>query len=110
MAHSEGVQLWNATMNSHPEIWSTAVVLCRPTAGYMNWCSRAQIPATTALLDKHVEVGVHEVLHAIGFSAGLWRRQFSQKDLSYFLKPDASGFLPYDGVNALLKRSPPVCC
>lgn len=76
----------------------------------MNWCSRAQIPATTALLDKHVEVGVHEVLHAIGFSAGLWRRQYVKKDLSYFLKPDASGFLPYDGVIALLTHSHPVRC
>ena len=67
----------------------------------MNWCGRAQLSATKDLYDRHLEVGVHEVLHALGFSAGLWRRQHRRQDLSYFLKPDASGYVPYAGVNAV---------
>eukprot|EP00892_Ulva_mutabilis_P007225 jgi/Ulvmu1/4875/UM020_0161.1 len=74
--------------------------LGRPTVAYMNWCSRAQLVATESLLNKHLEVGVHEVLHALGFSAGLWRRQQRRTDLSYFLQPDGSGYLPYTDVIA----------
>lgn len=74
----------------------------RPTVAYMNWCDRAQLAVTETLLNKHIEIGVHEVLHALGFSAGLWRRQQRRPDLSYFLKPDATGYLPYAGAFTML--------
>ena len=63
----------------------------------MNWCNKAQLTATEALLDKHLEVGVHEVLHAMGFSGGMWRQQHIHKELSYFLKLDGSGFQRFAG-------------
>ena len=33
----------------------------RPTVGFMNWCTAAGIEAGEALLQSHVETGVHEV-------------------------------------------------
>lgn len=33
----------------------------RPSVGFMNWCSAADIPAGLSTLQSHVEVGVHEV-------------------------------------------------
>lgn len=52
---------------------------------------------------------MHEVLHAMGFSAGLWRRQQRMTDLSYLLKPDGSGYLPYDGALSTPPHASPQC-
>jgi hypothetical protein len=33
----------------------------RPTVGFMNWCSAADLELTSTKLQAHIEVGVHEV-------------------------------------------------
>jgi hypothetical protein len=53
---------------------------------------------TSANFQMHVEVGVHEVMHAMGFSSNIWKRQTVDTDKSYFLNSDASDYLRYDGV------------
>lgn len=69
----------------------------RPVVGYMNWCPAAELHRTTELLQMHTEVGVHEVLHALGYSSNSWTGQYSDPSVSHFLAPDGSGFLPMSG-------------
>jgi Leishmanolysin len=86
----------------------------RPSVGFMNWCSAAELPLTGQRFQAHVETGVHEVLHAMGFSGASWRAQRDDRSKSYLLNDDASDFLPIAGAIPPLTPSFPLlfglCC
>ena len=71
--------------------------LGRPSVAFVNWCPAAQLHLRGELLQMHTEVGVHEVLHALGYSANSWTGQYSDPAVSHFLAQDGSRFLPMSG-------------
>jgi hypothetical protein len=67
--------------------------------GFINWCSNADLHGMDDYLQRHTEIGVHEALHAMGYSSNSWSGQLIDPSLSGFLSPDGSAFLPLEGMS-----------
>ena len=78
-------------------IYSTLDLPCRPNFAYINFCPRMDLESRQDKFESHVEVAVHEVGHALGFSSAVWKRQRPSSEDTYML--DASkNYRKYSGV------------